>query len=107
MLTRNSFGQGEAWYVASSPDKSFLADFAAMLVKQAGIESVLAAPEGIEATRRVKDGQAYTMILNHNDSETEVNLGSNQRTELLDGQAVSGAVKIPAKGVWILEESSQ
>ncbi|MCU6796226.1 beta-galactosidase [Paenibacillus sp. WQ 127069] len=107
VLTRNSFGQGEAWYVASSPDKSFLADFATLLVKQAGIESVLAAPEGIEATRRVKDGQAYTMILNHNDSETEVNLGSNQRSELLGGQAVSGAVKIPAKGVWILEEASQ
>ncbi|WP_240414966.1 beta-galactosidase [Paenibacillus periandrae] len=106
VLTRNSFGQGEAWYVASSPDKSFLADFAALLVKQAGIESVLAAPEGIEATRRVKDGQAYTMILNHNDSETEVNLGTSQRTELLSGQVVSGAVTIPAKGVWILEMAS-
>ncbi|NHN33093.1 beta-galactosidase [Paenibacillus agricola] len=105
VVTCNAYGQGEAWYLASSPDGEFLADFVKLLAKQAGLESVLSAPPGVEATKRVKDGKSYTMVLNHNDMEAYVELGSSTHKDLLSGQLISGNIQIAAKGVWILEEA--
>ena len=40
VLTRNRYGQGEAWYVASSPDASFLRDLAGSFAR-CGVSSRL------------------------------------------------------------------
>ncbi|WP_196233371.1 beta-galactosidase trimerization domain-containing protein, partial [Paenibacillus polymyxa] len=66
VLTRNRLGQGEAWYVASDPEESFLDGLLDYICEEKGIASLLRAPAGVEATVRSKDGKSYLFILNHN-----------------------------------------
>ncbi|MEW9669368.1 beta-galactosidase [Ammoniphilus sp. 3BR4] len=103
VLTRNRYGKGEAWYVASSPERSFLIDLLGELCRQKGIEPVLQAAEGVEATRRTKDGKTYTFVLNHNDSNEKIQLGTGSFRNLLDGKFYQQETLLLGKGVLILE----
>ncbi|WP_339208538.1 beta-galactosidase [Paenibacillus sp. FSL K6-3182] len=103
-VTVNKFGSGEAWYIASSPDKEFLQALLTNLCKDKRIEPILSVPTGVEVTRRNKDGKSFTFILNHNSEPSELQLGAQQRTELLTGEIVSGAYSLSAKGVMIIEQ---
>lgn len=105
VLTRNSFGSGKAYYVASSPDAAFMENFLANLCKEKGIKGLLPerAPEGVETARRVKDGQEYLFLLNHNAEAAEVNIGAASRQDVLAQSTVSGTVTVPGRGVVILE----
>lgn len=103
-LTRNRFGQGEAWYVAAEPEPAFVRGLMRHLCDGKGIEPVLDAPGGVEAARREGGGRAYTFVLNHNAEETAVDLGPVPRTDLLGGGALSGRTALPPYGVLILRE---
>lgn len=105
VLTRNRFGQGRAYYVASSPDAAFLQGFLANVCEEQGVEPLLNAPAGIETAERVKDGSSFLFVLNHNADETAVDIGPRQR-DLLTGRDVSGKVKIPGRGVMILARAA-
>ncbi len=102
VVTRNRFGKGQAWYVASSPDEPFLKDLMSVLALNKGIKPLLVAPQGVEVTERAKDGRSFMFILNHNTQPETINLGSIQGVELISNQAVAGALKIPARGVLIV-----
>jgi len=101
-VTRNRYGKGEAWYVASSPEKAFLRDFVQGLCGTRGIRPILETPEGVEVTRREKNGQAFTFVMNHNDTPQTVDLGSSSYRNLLDDNDYSGRTEIGPKDVWIL-----
>jgi beta-galactosidase len=104
VITVNRFGQGQAWYVASSPEPKFLQGLLSELCADKGIVPLIEAPPGLEVSRRVKDGIAFTFLLNHNAETVTVLLPRDATyTDLLTGQAVSGEVAIPSKGVMILE----
>lgn len=102
-LTVNRYGKGQAWYVATSPEPVFLNGLLVHLCEEKGIGPLAIAPAGIEVTRRVKDGKAYTFLLNHNDEATKVELDQKLATDLLTGRTISGTVSLPAKSVMILE----
>jgi beta-galactosidase len=103
-LTRNTVGKGQAWYVASSPEKEFLHGLARHLADGKGIEPVVRAVPGVEATRRRKGSDSFLFVLNHNEETVRIDLGSRQMTDLLERKAVRGTVKLPAKGVLVLKE---
>ncbi|GMA60193.1 beta-galactosidase [Alicyclobacillus fastidiosus] len=103
VLTRNHFGNGEAWYVASSPSQEFLQDLATYLSRSKGIQPVISAPNGVEVSQRNKDGVSYTFVLNHTDQSQSVDIGSKVRLELLTGSSVANVVEIGPKGVMILQ----
>src|SRR5690606_22323243 len=102
VLTVNQFGKGKAWYVASSPDAEFLVDFLQTVCEEAGVEPLLAVPEGVETTERVKDGQTYLFVLNHNNEEATIELKDRQYKEVLTDDQVSGSLVLKEKGVLIL-----
>ncbi|MBB6673381.1 beta-galactosidase [Cohnella nanjingensis] len=102
-LTVNRFGAGQAWYVATSPDAAFMQDFLARLTAEKGIQPLVEAPEGLEATVRVKDGQRYLFLLNHLAEPATAETGA-AGVDLLTGQAVSGAVTVPGRGVAIIAQ---
>jgi beta-galactosidase len=103
VLTRNPYGQGQAFYVASSPDPSFLTGLLANLCEERGIKAPVQAPAGVEVSERVKDGRTYLFLLNHNADTVKVQIGHNQRKDLLSGQPVSGEVTLTGKGVMIIQ----
>ena len=102
VLTKNAFGQGSAYYLASDPDPDFLDRFYGELLKQHGIAPLISAPAGVEIAARVKDGQTLTFVLNHNATAATLDLGSQAYRDLLSGETVSGTVALDAYGVRLL-----
>ncbi|OIB03255.1 beta-galactosidase [Paenibacillus sp. LC231] len=103
-LTVNSFGQGKAWYVATSPEPQFLKDLMQTICNDHGIEPVLKAPEGVEVTKRVKEGVEFTFVLNHMPESKLVPLAGETYVDLLTGEEHRDSCEVPARGVMILEK---
>lgn len=102
-VTRNPFGQGEAWYVASDPEDRFLDGLLGQLATAKNIASLLHTPEGVEVTARTKDGQQYLFVMNHNATAQSYDLGETEARDLLTDRSLSGTIKIEGRGVQLLE----
>src|SRR5690606_18696494 len=90
-LTVNKFGEGEAWYLATSPEQAFLKDWLAQLCVSHGIEPFIhSLPEGVETTIRYKDDQQYLFVLNHNDETVQIDLGETTGIDLLTDRSLDG-----------------
>jgi beta-galactosidase len=105
VVTRNQFGQGEAWYVGTSPEASFLQGLLGQICEARGINPILPAVAGVEAVKRTKNGQSYVFVLNHNAEARNFDLGSVSGTELLTGATLSGSAEVAGRGVLIIEEA--
>ncbi|WP_315372464.1 beta-galactosidase [Paenibacillus xylanexedens] len=103
VVTRNTFGQGEAWYVASDPDERFLDGLLGQLAAAKNVESLLETPEGVEVSARTKDGRPYLFVMNHNATTQSYDLGTTKAHDLLTNRELSGSVEIEARGVQLLE----
>ncbi|WP_054956918.1 beta-galactosidase [Paenibacillus dakarensis] len=103
VLTRNKFGEGQAYYVASSPVSDFLESFLGHLCADMGIHAPLDAPVGVEVSERVKGDVSYLFVLNHNTDEAVIDAGDKPLIELLTGRKVCGKVTIAGRDVMILE----
>ncbi|GEM47275.1 beta-galactosidase [Deinococcus cellulosilyticus] len=104
-LTRNLYGKGTAYYVATSPEEAFLQGLVHHLCQEAHLKPVLEnLPTGVEATRRSKGGRDFLFLLNHNAAEVEVNLGSRSLQNLLNDQHLSGTLTLKPRDVIVAEE---
>ncbi|MEK4052371.1 beta-galactosidase [Paenibacillus sp. FSL F4-0087] len=103
VVTRNTFGQGEAWYVASDPEDRFLDGLLGQLAANKNIASLLDTPEGVEVTARTKDGQQYLFVMNHNATTQSYDLGKAKAHDLLTDRSLSGTIEIEGRGVQLLE----
>ncbi|GGE52831.1 beta-galactosidase [Pullulanibacillus camelliae] len=103
-FTRNSFGAGEAWYVATSPEAAFLEHFVQHLCDSRDIRPVMEVPEGVEVTCRSKASKDYIFLLNHADEIKHIDLGDKCYKEWINGETVKSELYLPSKGVMILEE---
>ncbi|MCL6601765.1 MAG: beta-galactosidase [Paenibacillus sp.] len=102
-LTVNKFGEGKAYYVATSPEASFLQEFLANVCAENDIQPLVKAPEGIESVQRVKNGVSYLFLLNHTETDLSAEIGSALRVDLLTGKSESGTAVVPSRGVLILK----
>ncbi|WIV20723.1 beta-galactosidase [Paenibacillus polygoni] len=102
-LTRNVFGLGEAYYVASDPETSFLDGLVDKIAADKGIGPTLVTPDGVEVSRRVKDGISYLFVLNFNKEACSYDLGDVQAKDLLTGTDHQGTIQIEERGVQILQ----
>ncbi|KQY83052.1 beta-galactosidase [Paenibacillus sp. Root52] len=106
VVTRNKFGQGEAWYVASDPEERFLDGLLGQLAADKNIHALLETPEGVEVSARTKDGKQYLFVMNHNASTQSYDLGATKVRELLTDRELTGHVEIEGRGVQLLESNS-
>jgi beta-galactosidase len=95
-ITRNRFGEGTAWYIATNLDKSSLK---ATLREAAGVTA--GSPENVEIVRRHKPGKSYVFLLNHGATEIEYPVTG---TDLISGERADGCVRVRAGGVRVLLE---
>lgn len=108
-LTRNTYGAGEAWYVASSPEPQFLQELFAEICSRRGIKPILSTPAGVEVTQRSKNGEDFIFLLNHNPEQMRVDWPASEgaATDLLTGQEVTdGIIELSPYGVAILRRVS-
>lgn len=107
VVTRNQFGNGQAYYLASNPEAAFLTRFYAELAQTHGLKPLLDAPENVEVTARYKDGRTILFILNHNAATVTIELGGKRCHNLLLDEAVSGQLTLEPFGVAIIEETAR
>lgn len=105
-VTVNEFGQGKAYYVATLPGNEFLRPFLKQVCAQQQVMPVLAAPDGVEAVRRTRDGQEYLFVMNHNYEPVEITLPGQEHIDLLTQTAMSGKVTLQALQTLILKKDT-
>lgn len=102
-LTRNQYGEGTAYYVATDPEQDFLNGLIKYICEQKGIKACLDVPQGVEVTQRYKGERIFTFVLNHNDSAVTIDLTDKTYQDLITGRTLTGQVELEAKDVLILE----
>jgi beta-galactosidase len=107
-FTVNTFGEGQAYYLAARPDDTGLRHIIAGICAEKGIASPLASgappPDGVEVNVRVAPGGAeHLYLLNHSTWPVYVPLAEGTYTDLLTDDAISGTATLSPRGVRILE----
>ncbi|BFT71281.1 beta-galactosidase [Paenibacillus sp. P36] len=103
-LTVNTYGSGQAWYVATSPEPSFLQGLIRNLCQNKGIIPPVAPVAGVEISVRTRDEDTYMFLLNHNDHEETVDLGDLKATNMITNHQMENTITLPAKAVIILKK---
>lgn len=74
VLTRNRFGKGQAYYIATASNEDFYRVFLEELCKENGVEPVLVTPPGVEVTSRENEKERLLFLMNHNEESVQVTL---------------------------------
>ena len=103
-ITRNDFGSGTAWYVSTKLDGGHLADVVLDAVRNAGIETGVQPPAGLEVASRSSEDGTFTFLINHTDADAQYPAtGLN----LLSGEAVGGSAHVPAGTICVIHTPAE
>ena len=96
-VTRNDFGDGAAWYIATRPDAAFLDAFYSEALEAAGVAPLLPElPAGVQAASR---GDVL-FVMNFSGRPASVTLPEG--TDVLTGKPVGGEVELPVNGIAVV-----
>jgi len=85
-ITLNRSGRGQAVYVGTVGEEPLCEVLADWLLSLAGVQPLLAAPEGVEVTERWQGDRRLLFLLNHSQQEQQVTLNGCY-VDLLNGSA--------------------
>ncbi len=97
-VTRNSFGDGVAWYLGTTLDGESLERLIGQVLAGAGIRANLGG-DGLEVVTRRSDVADFTICINHTDADRT--LPAHGR-ELITGETIDDSLLVPAGAVRIL-----
>jgi beta-galactosidase len=101
-VTRNSYGQGTSWYVATALDDDGLRDLLRDAGRAAGVRAAGPETDGsVEVVRRAGGGSSYVFVINHGEQDIEHTVTGH---DLLTGEAVPGVLKVGAGCVRVVRE---
>lgn len=101
VITRK-VGNGSITYIGAWLDDNLLAKLTASLLQQAGVQSVLPnTPDGVEVCQRTGKGKTVLILINHNTTDTRVDLP--QAMNDLLSETSRSSVDLPKYGVAVLE----
>ena len=102
-LTRNTYGRGTAYYVATRSDAGFYRALINDICTEADIHPITDTPDCVEVTSRSNDNGTFLFFLNHDDASHEVKLNVSGKDLLTDTLYRSGdTLTLAAKGAAIL-----
>ncbi|WP_328747697.1 beta-galactosidase [Streptomyces sp. NBC_00285] len=96
-VTRHTYGDGTAWYLATHPDPGTLAGLLDRIRTEAGVEPVRETPEGVEAVLRRGEDADYLFLINHGEGDASVQV-AERATELLTARSIEGGLVTVAPG---------
>ena len=107
VLSKNEFGKGHAYYVATRAGQDFYADFLNKVLEEQGVEPVFKPCKGVEITLRRKEETNFLFFLNHNPQET-VLIAEKPGTDLLTGKEYcpGDEIVLQTKGVVLFKEQN-
>ena len=99
-VTKNTYGKGNAYYVAFRNDDNFTDDFCSDLIDKYGIkaDTEIKAEDGVTIRKR---GDTI-FVMNFADTEKTITL-DKEYTNIVDGVSVNGEITLPVCGYIILE----
>lgn len=105
-VTRNEWGTGTAWYLATLPDAADYRRLMARLVAEAGI-SPAASVQGnlrtLEIVRRGATDRSYLFAINHGSDSVTVRAPGY---DLITGTTITEAITVPAGAVRVIREEA-
>lgn len=104
VITRNNYGNGQAYYIGSNPEDKFVDDFVNYLDSKHSLALDFKIEPGVEITKRVKGNKIIFFILNHNNKEISLNLKDKLFINLLTKEKVTNKLILNGKDVAILEQ---
>lgn len=104
VITCNSFGKGQAYYVGTRPEQAFYERLMQEVCEKQGIRPVVGTPAAVEATERSRGKEHYLFLLNHGE-EAEKMPVPQACIDLLTSRAYGEKepLELAAKGVAILK----
>jgi len=102
--TVNEYGKGKAFYIGTQPDDNFLKDLIGMILAEKQVKPPYQADSGIEVTERISKKGRTIFAINNNACVSNLDLGSDNLTDLLSGKAVTGRLEIAPRDVKVLWE---
>ncbi|SFL51863.1 beta-galactosidase [Gracilibacillus orientalis] len=102
VLTKNNYGNGEAYYIASSPDQAFVQDLIDTISADKNIEGEMSSAEGVEVIAREKNGEKILFVMNHNSEPATFDTGDSKWINALTSETYHGKTDIKAKDTLIL-----
>jgi beta-galactosidase len=99
-FTENSFGSGEAYYLATRPDDAFMRAFARRVLSERSIAAP-ELPEGVERVTRLNQHATFHFYLNHAEREAVVRLPAGKHEDLLTGAIHEGTLQMAKYAVHI------
>lgn len=106
VLTKNAFGKGYGYYVATSSDDAFYEDYLSEICAEAGITPIMDTPATVEVTMRSNTNGSFVFLLNHGEETYETTLPFAGTDLLTDtAYAQNDAITLKAKGVAIIKKA--
>lgn len=108
-VTVNSFGAGQAYYLAFRNDEDFCDDFYRGLAGKLGLAPAVDAdlPEGVSAQKRVNGTEEYVFLMNFDSQRRDVIIKNGVYQDVGSQAPVSGRVKLDGYGFQILKRERQ
>ncbi len=104
VLTKNNFGKGTAYYVATRSNADFYKTFLRNICKEASIEAIMETPDLVEVTKRTNQNGTFLFLLNHDTESHEITLNCAGMDILSGAVHQSGdLLLLAAKDVVILQ----
>lgn len=105
-VTRNAWGDGAAWYLATLPSAADYAALMRRIADEADVHPAAAIRSGngaVELVRRRGAEASYLFIVNHGSTPASVEA---RGTELITGMPVTGVAAVPGGAVRIVREEA-
>ncbi|MEV6343837.1 beta-galactosidase [Actinoplanes sp. NPDC051851] len=101
-LTRNEFGGGVAWYLATSPDPRSMREIMRNVTVNADISRTGPESNGsVEAVRRSGENGSYLFVINHGTEAVEYPVTG---FDLVTGEPVESLLRVEGGGVSVVRE---
>lgn len=94
-ISKNTFGQGTAYYFGVFGEPSFYDAFLGDIVDGLGVSRLQGLPEGVDLCRRVKNGAEYVFLINLRNEQKEVPV-TDELVMLLGPSPEDGKIVLPA-----------
>ncbi|TFB99243.1 MULTISPECIES: beta-galactosidase [unclassified Cryobacterium] len=103
-ITRNGFGRGTAWYLATALEPDALRWVMRTVAQAARVTALGPESDGtIEVVRRADATHSYLFVINHGHAEIEIAASGH---ELVTDAAVDRIVRVPAGAVRVIREDT-
>ena len=108
-ITKNNFGNGKAYYIASRNEDAFNREFLSSIINEIGIEKNIdtTLPNGVTISKREKGNYEYLFIQNYGEEDIDIKLDNKEYFNIIKETIVKEKLNIKGYSIEILERKKK